>query len=149
MSRGGATRKKRREPDILDERRDVIVKVPPIIINTGGKKLTPDGPDLPVSDKEVIKMQQAMITELERECERQRLSATTIAVTTCALIKAICDGTGIGVSPDEAHAVQIPRELFERLRGSELEIANWQNGRPGDVYARIVPKSSAPQIGGS
>jgi hypothetical protein len=144
MSRGGAP-SQRKDPRILRNGPDLTILAPPAILRPQRSQALPTGPD--ISDKDVIAMQAAQIRELEGEVENQKMAAHSIAVTACCLIKAIVDQTGVGVS-DEG-AIEIPRELYERTRGAEIEIQGWQKGIIGPVYARVVPKSNAPAIGGT
>jgi hypothetical protein len=128
---------------VVREGRDLTILAPPAILRPKSSQALPDG----ISDKDLISMQASQIRELEGELENQKIAAHTIAVTACCLVKAIVDQTGVGVS-DEG-AIMIPREMYERTRGSELQIQGWEKGNINPVYVRIAPESNAPAIGGT
>jgi len=141
MARGGAPHEIQRAQQL--GRKDVTIHAPAAVLNLGRIE-----PGTDVSDKDLIAMQNALIRELRQEVEQQKMAAETIAVTTCALIKAICDGTGVGVSDGGDYQVEIPKSLYKHLEGSELELAGIRPDTYTPVLARIVDKSSAPHIGG-
>ena len=107
------------------------------------------GARLPVEQRwtkdDIITAQEVEIKELKQQVKMQKNAAFTIAVTACCLIKAIVDGTGVGVS-DEG-AIEIPREMYERTKGAAIQIANAEDGNIESVYCRIAPNNNEERLG--
>ena len=80
-------------------------------------------------------MQAAQIRELQSELKMQKTSAVTIARFAICLIRMFEEHTGSNV-------VRVPKELFERMRGAEIQIAQPED-KGGDVFGRYVDHSGS------
>lgn len=86
-------------------------------------------------------MQANEIRELRHEVEMQKLAAHTITRYCICCMHVIMMHTGEDV-------VAVDRELYEKFKGAEIQIAEWQDGNAGPVFGRFLEKAPDIIIGG-
>jgi hypothetical protein len=94
-----------------------------------------------LTPEDIIKMQAAELLRIKQELELQKIAAQTITRFCICCMYVIEQHTGEDV-------VSIGRDLYKKLSGSEIQIAEWQDGNVGPVYGRYLEKSPDIRIGG-
>jgi hypothetical protein len=94
-----------------------------------------------LTPQDIIQMQAAEIRQLKETAGIQKIASQTIARFCICCMYVILEHTG-----DDC--VAIDRALFKKLSGSEIQIAEWQEGNIGPVYGRYLEKSPDIMIGG-
>jgi len=107
--------------------KDVLVKAPPGVWPKPLPEIK-DAKDLTPQD--VIQMQAVDLANLRKELQIQKVSAETMARFGICLIHIILEHTG-------GDAVRIPAELYRRMYGAEIQIAQPAEAG-GDVFGRYI-----------
>lgn len=101
----------------------------------------PDPISAELTPQDIIQMQSVEILQLKKELQMQKIAAHTITRFAICCMYVILLHTGEDV-------VAIDRELYEKFKGSEIQIAEWQDGGVGPVFGRYLEKSPDVMIGG-
>jgi hypothetical protein len=94
-----------------------------------------------LTPQDIIEMQGAELRRVKQELELQKIAAQTITRFCICCMYVIQLHTGEDV-------VAIDRALYRKLSGSEIQIAEWQDGNIGPVFGRYLEKSPDIMIGG-
>jgi hypothetical protein len=120
---------------------DLTVYAPAAIWPDPTRRRALDSISAEVTPQDIIAMQAAEIRELKKAMEIHKIATHTITRFCICCMHVILLHTGEDV-------VSLDRELFEKFKGAEIQIAEWQEGNAGPVFGRFLEKSPDIMIGG-